>query len=560
MGKVARLVGLRVAEAFGVLLLCLLALRLVYPAPIANARTHVWSFSNDPYALGDLGGALYMVVRSAEGEQGCVANTHGVPWSWDICGEIPNPVVTDLLAELVKRFGMPLGYNLGLLLFLASNGLAVYIAVRLAGARGPPALFAAMTATVAPSLVSEIEGGFIQHTWWAPAILATACCVAALSSWKRFWLILPGLYALAWSLSVYAMMPFKLMPWTLAAGAVAVFSGEDRKGKLIRAGLGGLLAVGVLLPFLSSGMESAGARLFEGPAKEAVLMKGFMAHTPGDFFSMSFGSPDLVRLPGILTLVTLAAAAFNRRKVQVWGPVLGASVLLLLISLGPNIGEGPYRGFLPYVWLMDHVDLARGSMRPIRYGVAGMFLLCIACGLSLSLVWERISSPRIRWSGLVILSGLLLLQVRPKSMTPDLAWPPLPSLEALGPDNTVLDIPIGGANERRFAYWAFHPAPRMNPPHNQEKWRALIREPAGMFPLLSLLDDMERNKPVNEARVRLLMERIPEVEEHGLRHILLHKARLEPKRIAEVVSVLLEIGATKVSTEDNVLRYDLSPR
>jgi hypothetical protein len=560
MKKLGRIFGLRAAEGIGVFLLCLLALRLVFPAPISKARTHIWSFSNDPYAMGDLSGALYMVVRTASGETGCEATTHGAPWTWDLCHEIPNPVVTDLLGGLVRQFGMPLGYNLGLLFFLASNGLAVFIVLRLGGARAPPALFAAIAATIAPSLVGEIEGGYIQHTWWAPAIFASGCCVAALQSWKRFWLFFPGIYGLAWSLSVYAMMPFKLFPWTLAAGLVAVFTGEGRKGKIIRAILGAGITAAVVYPYLGSGMESAGPRIFEGPATESSLMKGLMAHTPGDFFSGAWGNPDLVRVPGILAWLTLLGVVFNWRKLKIWGPALGAALLLCAISLGPNIGDGPFHAWLPYSWLMDHVDLARGSMRPIRYGIAGMFLLCIACGLSASLLWERVPKAWMRWSGWALCTGLLLLQVRPSQMSPNLAWPPWPDLAAIEGEAAVLDIPIAGANERRFAYWAYHPAPRMNPPHDRGRWKDAIRVPAGQFPLLSVLDDMERGKEVTEARFEALQGKIPEVEEYGLRHIVVHKSQLSPARINTLVRLFNDIGARRTITQDGVLVYGLEPR
>jgi len=385
----AKASGLRLAEGLGVLLICLLALRLAYPTAVNQRSTHVVANSSDPYAVGDLGGALFMVTRSASGERGCDITTHGHPFDgWDICREIPNPLVTDLLADLVGLFGMPLGYNLGLLLFLASNGLAVYIVVRLAGARGPPALFGAMAASIAPSLFSELEGGFVQHAWWAPAILATGLCVGAIRSWSRFWWIVPGALCLVWSLPVYSMLPFKLLPWTLAAGAVAVFTGEDRKGKLIRAGLGGAIAVGMSLPYAMAalGGESAGTRVWSGPADEQALhkMMGAMAHSPGDFFSMSFGSADLIRIPGVVTWVTLIAVAVSYRQFRHWGPALGGALVLLLISLGPSVGSGPFNDSLPHVSLMDNVEIARGSMRPIRYGVAGLFLLCIASGIALS--------------------------------------------------------------------------------------------------------------------------------------------------------------------------------
>ena len=545
----------RTLEALAVSLILIAVLRVTYPSAVSSRATHLWSYSANPYAQGDLNGALYMVARSASGETGCDATTHGQPWTWNICEEIPNPVVTDLLAHMVQRFGMPLGYNWGLLLFLMTNGLAVYWVVRLSGARAPPALFAAIAASIAPTMVSEIEGGFVQHSWWAPAILATGFSVAAIGSWRRFWLILPGAFCLMWSVPIYAMMPFKLLPWTLAAGAVAVFVGPDRKGRMIRAGLGVGIALAFALPVALASLDSAGPRLFEGDANANTLMKGLMAYSPGDFFSLSFGGGDLNRVPITLSGVGIVAAIVARKQVWAWAPALISGWILLAISLGPSVGDGGFNGALPYVWLMDHVEIARGSMRPIRYGVAGVFLLCIGAGISLGFCWERLAQWRWRWAGFVALCWLLVVQVRPKAMTPDLAWPPLPSLSVVENNGAVLDIPVAGANERRFALWAYHPAPRLNPAHDVGRWRDRIRVPAGQFPLLSVVDDVERGRPVSEARMERLGEPLPEVEEHGLRHIAIHQEGMSRDSVRQWMQIAEATGARFVSNVDGVALY-----
>jgi hypothetical protein len=208
---------------------------------------------------------------------------------------------------------------------------------------------------------------------------------------------------------------------------------------------------------------------------------------------------------------------------------------------------------------MNHVELARGSMRPIRYGIAGMFLLCIACGLSVSLLWERVPKAWMRWSGLALATGLLLVQVRPDRMSPNLAWPPWPSLALIEGQDSVLDLPLAGANERRFAYWAYHPAPRMNPPHDLGRWHDAIRVPAGGFPLLTVLDDLERGRSVSAARLEALQGEIPEVETHGLRYIVLHKSQLSPQRIADLAALLNSIGAERISVKTGIVVYALSP-
>ena len=46
-------------------------------------------------------------------------------------------------------------------------------------------------------------------------------------------------------------------------------------------------------------------------------------------------------------------------------------------------------------------------------------------------------------------------------------------------NGAVLDIPVAGANERRFALWAYHPAPRLNPAHDVGRWRDRIPQKRG---------------------------------------------------------------------------------
>ena len=546
-------------EAVLVLGVLVVALRVTYPSAISQRDTHLWSYSEDPYAQGDLNGVAYMVMRAASGETGCDATTHGIPWSWDLCSEIPNPVVTDLLGSLVSRWGMPLGYNLGILLFLATNGLAVFWVVRLWGARAPPALFAGIAAAIAPALISEVEGGFVQHSWWAPAILATGFCVASIASWRRFWLVLPGAFCLMWSVPIYAMMAFKLLPWTLAAGAVAVFVGEDRRGRILRAVLGGGIAMAFALPIALASLDSAGPRLFEGEANANTLMLGLMAFTPGDLLSFSWGSGDLNRMPVLVGGAGLLAAGLAWREARLWAPALLSGWLLMLISLGPSLGDGGFNGALPYVWLMEHVDLARGSMRPVRYGVAGGYLLCIGAGIALGILWDRYAHRKAHWAGWAGLCWLLILQVRPQAMTPDLAWPPIPSLSAVEGSASVLDIPLAGANERRFALWAYHPAPRLNPAHDVERWRDKIRVPAGQFPLLTVVDDFERDEAISEARMERLAQPLPEVTTHGLRFIAIHTERVNPQKLEGWKMIFSQTGARLVSQEDGVLLYAIAP-
>jgi hypothetical protein len=100
----------------------------------------------------------------------------------------------------------------------------------------------------------------------------------------------------------------------------------------------------------------------------------------------------------------------------------------------------------------------------------------------------------------------------------------------------------------------------MNPPHDRGRWKDAIRVPAGQFPLLSVLDDMERGKEVTAARLEALQGTIPEVEQYGLRHLVVHKDQLSPERINTLVQLFSDIGARRTLSQDGVLVYGLEPR
>jgi hypothetical protein len=263
----------------------------------------------------------------------------------------------------------------------------------------------------------------------------------------------------------------------------------------------------------------------------------------------------------VLSLTALVSMLIAWRHWRVWAPAMGAAWLLLWISLGPSIGGGAFNSNLPYVWMMEHIELARGSMRPVRYGIAGMFLLCIATGLALSVCWTRFGGAHWKkmGAGLLVLAWVLLLQVRPRSMTPDLAWPPFESLSALE-EGVQIDVPLSGENERRFGLWAYHPAPRMNPPHDRSQWADRIRVSEGAFPLIELLQEAEKKDfAMTEEQLSGLEKEWPEVQTHGLRHILVHRSLLSAEKVQRYRTLLPALGATWRGEADGVIRYSFGP-
>jgi|GEM_PF-2214012 len=546
------------------ILVTLLGLYFCFPLAFSQAGTHLWSHTGDPYALGDLGGAIYMVVRTSLGETGCMASTHGVPWAYDICKEIPNPIVTDILGGAVSRMGMPYGYNVFVLAFLVSNGLAVFFTARLFGAKVTWALVGAIVATSAPSIIYEVEGGYVQHIWWGPAIMGFALSVASIRSWAHFPLALFGGLFLGLSVPVYAMIPFMLLPWALMAGVAEFFSSENRRGVLVRSILGAAIASCFVLPQIAGGLESAGPRLFEGDANASTLMLGLEAFTVDDWFGMGVGGADLVRSPGLLLWSCLLFSVIGwRGSIKFAAPLL-AGVLMLGLSFGPSMDGGTgAAGFgeaLPYSLLMEHLPIARGSMRPTRYGVAAVLLLSIALPIALTYGLQRVSSFKERYHIFLAatFSLILMLQIRPNTISPSLAWPPFPEISnvdgnSIDADEVWLDLPVIGRAEDRFAQWAFNPAPRMNPPHDLGRWRDDVER--SDFYLMKSLMAIRRGEEPSESWLRAIELGVPDVLSNGLSRVVVHRGASSPDLEVGWHRVLSLAGAERVFANDRLFIY-----
>ena len=538
---------------------CVGALWFAYPLAFSQASTHLWSHTADPYALGDLAGSIYMTVRRSIGELGCAVTTHGFPWSFDLCMEIPNPVVTDLLGDVVARLGMPLGYNLGVLGMLASNGVAVFLVARLLGASMVASLLGAVAAAIAPSVIYEVEGGYVQHVWWAPAIAGLGLAVASVERWGRFRLVLPAAAMLALAVPVYAMNPFMLLPWALLQGLVILAMTRKRpgglRGGMARSILGAAICGAAVYPFVASGLDSAGPRLFEGSVSAYNLNLGLEAFTPSDWFSMEAGSGRLMRSPGLLLWGAVVAAVLTLRHAWRWAPAMFGAMLLLGISFGPTMdggsGSGAYNDGLPYVLMMEHMPIARGSMRPARYGVAAAFLLALALPLALTGIREWLKRER-RWIGgrrgvaihALIVAGLalgILLQVRPTRVSPSLEWPPEPELIEL--EGLRVDLPIVGKSEDRFAWWAFSPAPRLNPPHDIERWRDRIVVEG--HHLTSALVEIGKGRRLEGDEVAVINRGTPELDDFGLRWAVIHRNGAGQTLQGRWIELLEQVGAVR---------------
>jgi hypothetical protein len=451
---------------------------------------------------------------------------------------------------------------------LVSNGAAVYLATRLFGSSVWWALVGAMVATTAPSVVYEVEGGYVQHVWWAPAIAGFALSLASVRSWRLLSLSILGGLLLAYSIPVYAMIPFMLLPWALMAGVVELRGGHVDgiaessavwRENLNRAVVGALIAVICVLPQISSGLESAGPRLFEGSVNSSNLMLGLEAFTTDDWFGMGVSGEELVRSPGLLVWALVVFSALGWRRAARFMPALLGGMLMLGISLGPSIA-GEYRDWLPYVFMMEHVEIARGSMRPTRYGVAAVMLFSVAMPIAASAACERIRKPFLPVKKVMALSlaWFLILQIRPASVSQSLSWPPLPDVPNLEDDpinseEVWLDLPVVGRGENRFAQWAYNPAPRMNPPHDIGQWRDQVRH--SDFVLIDSLMAIGRGQEPEAAWLRALQVRVPEVVDQSLSQVVIHRGARSPSAERGWIEVLELAGAERIVANERVFVF-----
>jgi hypothetical protein len=242
-------------------------------------------------------------------------------------------------------------------------------------------------------------------------------------------------------------------------------------------------------------------------------------------------------------------------------PLLGG-LIMLGISLGPSMdggsGTAGFGEFLPYSLLMEHVEIARGCMRPIRYGVAAIMLFSINLPLVLTSFSDRFvgfkSMYRILAGTLMVLA--LIIQVRPSAQNASLSWPPFPEeprIEGSGLETgeVWLDLPVIGRGENRFAQWAFNPAPRMNPPHDLGRWRDKVAR-SNYFLLKSLMA-IERGETPDERWIRSLERGSIGVER--LSRVTIHRRATSRAIEEDWVELIILSGGERIVANQRLLVY-----
>ena len=503
---------------------CIAAIWFCYPLRWGPAETEILAWS-DVYTAGDIGGTLFLARRAAMGEEGTWTHLLQAPEGLDLAREFPNMLPTDLIGWFVGEWGLPLGYALALLAMCVSNGLAVQLVGRLLGAGRVAALAGGVFAATAPLVMDEVLSGRPVSAWWAPAVLAVA-------------------------LESYAFAPILLAGWAV----VGVLVGGP--WRWLRAGIVGLVALGVAWPTVSGALEAAEGR-------SAALEQNFTLYDlPADLdalavhelFSGAWGSANLERLPAVITVMAAVGALLGWRRWRQWLPPLVGAVLVLLVSMGPQPEHGtekmkPGRG-VPYTELMKAAPLMRGVPRPTRFGLAGVQLVALWAALALS---GR--KRRWAWAGLAIGGGYAaLVQTRPQVVDDTMAWPPVTGMRFVEGTEVLLDLPLLLPEAQAvYLLTAAWPVPRVNPDATElQSWLAGLNRTE--HPLLMASAAIQAGQEVPDAVMAGLAEEIPEVASLGLRRIVLHLQASEEKP-NDWLQLLQDIGAEALYWDDEVVVY-----
>lgn len=475
------------------LIAALAAIALPRPRLLTELTRSVWVPTGDPYVIGDLWGSLFLTVRRSRGEGGCHTAFLQWPDGADLCRDFPNNLFTDLLAPLVGAVGLPLGFNLGMLALLVTNGLAVGLAARLAGAGRWGGWLAAGLGAASPMVFYEVFAGRPVTAWWAPAIAATALCVGSLASWRRWAMLLPGLFCLMVALRIYPYGPAMLLPWTALWGLAALARGPAPWwGRALRAAVG--LGAAVAVAWWVSRTEYAG-----------VLARWTRPLPFGDAESrwgLATASvfQGLVHWHGIALLLGGVAGGLvsARRWRGAWAAALLGALALLAVGLGPVPFGDPRQGQplpgAPFTWLMEQVELMRGCARPDRYVIAASLLLPVAAGVLLAQAGRlRRLGPAL---GVALFAAVGVFNHRFQP-TAYLAWPPVEGLSGLEVDGGVVDAPLffAGEDQAHMLPIVLMPAPRANPMRGErDNWSTALHNRDA--PLLQALYALQQGEPV----------------------------------------------------------------
>lgn len=327
-------------------------------------------------------------------------------------------------------------YNLGLLLALAFGGWAFHTLGR------------ELTGSVSAGLLSGILAAFgshqLSHVYHLNRLSIGFLALFLLGLHRL--LRAPGIWPV-----VLAGVSFSLTAqssgYYAAAAAILglVFAGLHwrafRAARVIEAGLAAaLLALLLTAPYARAFLE---LRAQDGIKRPLSISEELAFRPARDLTSRSYlygallGAQGQRLFPGLLSLILAACAVLRRRESA--GLYLGATVVLLMFSIGPRLTLGGTTFALPYRWLFAVPPL--DAMRhPYTFAAVALFTLSVLAAIG----WAGLRLAARPWAGALL---VLLAIAETLGPPPDLRRVPAgvpPAYRALErlPPGPILEVPI----------------------------------------------------------------------------------------------------------------------
>lgn len=469
-------------------------------------------------------------------------NPANCAWTYFPVGFYPvaqfNLVDALLAAPLIQGFGLITGYNLAVLVMVASVGWAGHLLARSIGASTSPALFAGVALQTSSFIGIEVNDGLPSQAW-------IALLVVAVGLWYR---LVRGdrgriLVAAAGGVSALTFLEYRYYGLFLAFAVAALTLAHARTLDRVRvvrlAALTAVTLAGVL-PFvvLLFGPNSTlpGMNEAAGPASPFALSHGeagldWAMRTslwPSWPFASTVSERSGFALAHVFFVVAMAPLLVLRRRRLCWGLV---ALVGWLITLGPyprsQYGQIIAAFPLPHLWLHDWLPFYDRFWWPYR----AVPLVLIGAAALAALNLEDLGRELGRWKPALALGATVALLVetgvRHTGKLPLMTSEPTnPSAAYAVVDGPAVTLPVFGSDyKEQAALWmqAWHHQPILDglgghiDGHRPTAIDALVRDNA----FLHTLHVYEDSPP---KRVDVPASAVTELFDLGFRFVVLDRA------------------------------------
>jgi len=342
-----------------------------------------------------------------------------------------------LVAPLRPWIGDPLVlYNVGVLLTLTFGAWGFWCVTRWLTRSASAGLLAGTLAAFGPHQLRHVYQLALVNIGW----LALMLLALELTFREPRRLLPAALLGVAFALNALSSGYFAVAGAMLAlVYAVVHWRALRARPVWIACAAAAALALLLLTPY----MRAFGAlQKAEGIERPLVVNIDQAFHPGQDLGSGAYayawllGGEGEQLFPGLTCLVLAFVAC--RRRVPGWAFYLAGVLVLLLVSLGPELQVAGHAVPLPYAWLFARRPF-NAMMHPYSFAAVSRLCLCVLAGLG----WSSLSWTRRRW-GLAAAIALGLAEVAGPGLALRPIAPGVPAvyaaLEGL-PPGAVLELP-----------------------------------------------------------------------------------------------------------------------